>query len=482
MYSIAKNLFIKALFLTLLAIAFTLPSLAQTTADVDAVVQKVIDAKIVPAAGVAVIRDGKVVLTKGYGLADMDSNTPANENTAFQIASVTKQFTAAGILLLVEDGKLKLDDTLGKYVTEVPDAWKGVTIRQLLNQISGIPNYTAMGKLVNNKTYSPSEIIDIVRDSPMRFEPGTQWEYSNTNYFLLGMVIEKVSGKPYPDYMRERIFKPLGMSSTVVNTSGLAIKNAATGYNFTGGKLVKAGLDDPSQPFAAGAIVSTPVDMAKWAIAVADGKLLKKASWDEAFAQGKFKDGKLSNYGFGWEVGKLGETAYLAHSGGIAGFGSYHIRFPADKLSVVVMTSTPGRATALAQDVAGVYLPKVAATIAAQKAAQEAARNAAPIADGEPELTKFHRGIFEGMVRGEGDPAQYTVEMQKIMFPDRIKQLKGPLGTQGAIRSFDLLSSEMVDGLKLRIYRATFESGIKVRVILGTDAQGKIGGANVRPE
>ena len=480
MQLVFTNFLTKASFLTFITAAFAVQFVAQTTADVDAVVQKAIDAKAIPAAGVAVVSDGKVVLAKGYGSADIDTTVAANENTAFQIASVTKQFTAAGILLLVEDRKLKLDDTLGKFVPDVPEKWSSITIRQLLNQISGIPNYTAGEKLVNDKSYAKAEILGLVKDAPLRFEPGTRWEYSNTNYFLLGMVIEKVSGKSYPDYMRERIFKPLGMTSTVINTSGLTIKNAATGYNFAGGKWEKGKLDDPSQPFAAGAIVSTPADMAKWAIAVSEGKLLKKTSWDEAFAPGKLADGKPTNYGFGWETGKIGDVNYLAHSGGIGGFGSYHIRFPAENLSIVVLTNTPGRATGLAQEIAGVYLPKVAATLAAQKAAQEAARNAAPIADTDADTTKFVRGIFEGLIKGEGDPAEFSADMQKVMFPDRIKQ-PTPMTGQ-VLKSFELMAAENADNSKRRQYRATFESGMKVRVFFTVDAQGKIAGVNVRPE
>lgn len=478
MQKVAKNLFAKVLVLALLTVTFGALASAQTMADVDAVVQKTIDAKKIPAAGVAIVRDGRVVLAKGYGAADIEASTPANENTAFEIASVTKQFTAAGVMLLVEDGKLKLDDTLGKYVTGVPEKWSGVTIRQLLNQVSGIPNYTMGGKLVHEKVYTQAEILGLVKDVPTEFEPGTKWAYSNTNYFLLGMVIETASGKSYPDYMSKRVFKPLGMTSTEVNTSGLKIKNAATGYDFESGKWQKAKLDDPSQPFAAGAIVSTPADMAKWAIAVSEGKLLKKTSWDEVLASGKLPDGKPTNYGFGWQIAKFGETGYIGHSGGISGFTSFHVRFPAENLSVVVLANTTTRATQeLAFEIAGVYLPKVAATVAAQNAA----KNAAPIADNDPETTKFLRGVFEGMARGEGDPALFSAEMQKVMFPDTIKQLKGPLGRE-VLKSFDLLTAENTDGTKRRIYRVTFESGLKARANFTIDAQGKIAGANVRPE
>ncbi|HEX6280137.1 MAG TPA: serine hydrolase domain-containing protein [Pyrinomonadaceae bacterium] len=474
-----KIVFAKVLFLALLSVTSAGVAFAQTVADIDAVVRKVVDAKAVPAAGVAVVRDGKVVLAKGYGAADIESGIAADENTAFQIASVTKQFTAAGIMLLVEEGKLKLDDTLGKYVPDAPAKWSGVTIRQLLNQVSGIPNYTAVGKLVNDKTYTKAEIIALVKDEPQRFEAGTKWEYSNTNYFLLGMVIEKVSGKSYPEFMSERIFKPLGMTSTVINTSGLKIKNAASGYRRASGKWEKAGIDDPSQPYAAGAIVSTPADMAKWAAAVGEGRLLKKTSWDEAIASGKLTDGKPANYGFGWQIRKIGETGYIGHGGGIAGFGSFIIRFPAEDLSVVVLTNTTsGASQEIAFEIAGLYLPKVATVLAAQKAE----KNAPAIADADPETTNFLRGVFEGMVRGEGDPAHYSTEMQQFLFPDNIKQLKGPLGSQGPIKVFELLSAETPDGGKRRVYRATFDSGMKVRVHFTIDTQGKISGANVRPE
>lgn len=474
-----RSLFIRWTVLSLAIAMGVSISQAQTVSDVDAIVQKAVDAKAVPGVGVAVVKDGKLVLAKGYGLADVETGAPAIGTTAFQIASVTKQFTAAGILLLVEDGKLKLDDALGKYLPEVPAKWSGITVRQLLNQVSGIPNYTAQGKLVNDKVYTHAEILDLVRDVPVDFEPGTKWAYSNTNYFLLGMVIEKVSGKSYPEYMSARIFKPLGMDSTVINTSGLKIKNIATGHEAATGKWQKSKVDDPSQPFAAGAIVSTPEDMAKWAAAVNDGKLLKKASWDEAFASGKLPDGKPTNYGFGWQIAKAGDSTFFAHSGGIAGFNSYHVRFPVENVSVVVLVNGMSRATQdLAMDIAGVYVPKVAAL----QAAQRASKNAAAIEDKDPELTKFLRGVFEGMVRGEGDSALFNAEMQKIMFPDNIKQLKGPLGSQGPIKIFELLTAENPDGGKRRIYRATFETGLKARVTFSLDAEGKISGANVRPE
>ena len=452
--------------------------MAQTEASIDSMVQKWIDAKMIPGAGVAVVRNGKIILAKGYGAANAEAGTKANKNTAFQIASITKQFTAAGIMLLVEDGKVKLDDGLGKYVPDVPEHWRGVTVRQLLNQVSGIQNYAASRKIVADKNYTQAEILGFVRDIKPLFEPGTKWHYSNTNYFLLGMIIEKVSGKSYPDFMRERIFKPLGMNLTTVNTSGLKIENAALGYKLADGNWQKAALGDPSQSFSAGAIVSTAADMAKWAFALSEDKLLKKSSWDQAWLPAKLSDGKSTVYGFGWEISKIYGTNYIGHGGKISGFSSYIARFPDDNLSVVVLVNNDdARKEPLAFDIAGLYLPKVGAALAAERAT----KNADSIEDTDPATTKFLRETFEKMITGDVDQNIFSPEMQKALFPDEIKTLKLILGSQGQIKAFDLIKSETKQSVKSRDYRATFEK-MKVRLNFTINAEGKIAKAIINPE
>jgi D-alanyl-D-alanine carboxypeptidase len=473
-----RTAFLKMLLTALTAAMCAGLAFGQTTADIDALVQKTIDATSVPAVGLAVVKDGKVIVAKGYGVSDGEGGVMASANTGFQIASVTKQFTAVGIMKLIEDGKLSLNDTLGKYLTDVPAKWSGVTIRQLLNQVSGIPNYTEGGKLVQTKNYSHAEILDLVKDVPPAFEPGTKWQYSNTNYFLLGMIIEKVSGKSYPDYMRDRVFKPLGMTSTVVNTSGLKIDNAAFAHKLDAGVWKHVVMDDPSQPFAAGAIVSTPADMAKWAIAQSDTKLLKKTSWDEVFASGKLADAKPTGYGFGWRMQNTGDISYLGHSGGIAGFNSFIVRFPNENVSVVVLVNRNSRVPEpLALDIAALYIPKLAATLAAQKAAAPA-----PIADADPETTKFLRGAFDKMLSGDISPDLFDAQMQKLLFPDNVKQLKQQLGEQGGIKFFELTASENTDAGKRRVYRITFQTGLRLTGSFFLDPQGKIAGAGFRPE
>jgi len=290
------------------------------------------------------------------------------------------------------------------------------------------------------------------------------------------MGIEKASGKAYPDFLKERIFQPLGMSSTVVKTSGQQIKYEATGYKLENAKWIKEALDDPSQPFAAGAIVSTPADMAKWAIALGEGRLLKKASWDEIWTAAKLTDGKSTGYGYGWGIGKTGDVGFVSHGGGIAGFTSHIIRFPAEDLAVVVLVNDVSNVTqSLAFQIAGLYLPKFAAARAAANGPT------AVIEDKDPETTKFLRGVFEKMITGDVDQNLFAPDLQKNLFPNGIAQLKGLASTQGPIKSFELVRSNDAGGNKARSYRVAFEKGLRLVLSFTVDAQGKIAGAQLRP-
>jgi D-alanyl-D-alanine carboxypeptidase len=477
--TLIRSVFVRTFSASVLLALAVVGAISQSVADIDAIVQKAVTEKAVPSAAVAVVKDGKVVLAKAYGSADTSANVTADENTLYQLASVTKQFTATAIMMLAEEGKLSVNDTLGKHLPDVPAAWRGVTIRQMMNQVSGIPSYTEGGKLVSEKTYTSAEILGLVKDTPMLFAPGERFHYSNTNYYLLGMIIEKASGKSYADFMKDRIFKPLGMTSTAVNTSGLKLKNAALGHANERGTWTRRNPDNPSQPWAAGAIVSSAADMAKWAAAQGDGKLLKKASWDEMWSVAKLTDGKPSNYGFGWSGGDMGGERFWQHGGSIAGFQSTIMRFPDANLSVVVLANTNGRAPELlSAEIAGLYIPKVSTFVAAQRAAA----NAKPIEDTDPETTKFLRASFEKMITAEISPDVFDEKFRAMLFPDRIKELGTRLAGQGAIKSFELMRAENTDAGKRRSYRITFENGLRLSGNFAIDAQGKIAGAGFRPE
>lgn len=443
---------------------------------VDTLVQEEMKKKNIPAVSLLVLLDGKVVKKTGYGFANVETNTPATPNTIYQLASVTKQFTATAVLMLMEEGKVKLEEPFLTYLTDFPakwqEKWKGITVRQLLNHTSGIVSYTSLPDFPTKTRidYKPLELLGLVGEKDLEFTPGSQWNYDNTGYFLLGMLIEKVSGKSYGEFLTERIFRPLGMKSTRVNDLQAIIPNRATGYSLEDNHIRNGEYTSPTQPFAAGALVSSVADMEKWAIAVDAGKLLKPETWTLAFTPTKLTDGKTQDYGFGWELQPLNGHTKIGHGGGITGFSTYIMRLPQDKVTIVALCNQDhADPEALSRKIAGVYVPEV---ISIPRKA---------ITDPDPERTKRLRGILEKLAKGEGNPDDFAPDMQKFLFPERIKEGPQILGRFGPFKNLELLSEKEDKGMKRLDYRATFgDAAILALVTLTPD--GKIAGIGFRPE
>jgi D-alanyl-D-alanine carboxypeptidase len=306
----------------------------------------------IPGVALKIIRDGKTIKTAAYGLANVELNVPTKPDTVFEIGSITKQFTAAGILMLAQDGKLSVDDRISKYLQDTPPAWSDVTIRHLLTHTSGIKSYTGLDGFQIWRHLTQAQFIQAIGKQPMEFAPGESWKYCNTGYNLLGHIIENVSGQNYWDYMSQRIFQPLGMNVTTNRLATIVITNRASGYEQTNHVWVNRD-SDLTEVFAAGAIASTVGDLAKWNAALDGERLLTAASKAQMWTPVKLNDGTTKKYGFGWNVDAVEGHKNIGHGGSTSGFSASIQRFPDDRLAIIILTNTDEQiATTLAKKIA----------------------------------------------------------------------------------------------------------------------------------
>ncbi|MCA1247594.1 serine hydrolase, partial [Massilia sp. MS-15] len=316
-----------------------------------------------PGATVIVVKDGKTVLRRAYGMADTAQGVPMTPDMALRLGSITKQFTAAAILLLQEEGKLSVSDDITRHLPDYPTRGKRITIEHLLTHTSGIASYTGKPDYVNRmaQDLTVAQMIDSFKNDPLDFEPGSQYRYNNSGYFLLGAIIERISGQPYHAFLDQRIFTPLGMHDTHYEGFGRGKAPVAAGHTRGAAGFGAAKPLSMSQPYAAGSLVSTVDDLARWDAAIGAGRLLKPASWQRAFTSYRLDDGKPTNYGYGWDVSKVqGETA-MGHGGGINGFSTHALRFPDQKVYVAVLTNSdsgPANPAVVARKAAGIAIGK----------------------------------------------------------------------------------------------------------------------------
>ena len=301
-----------------------------------------------PGAAVLVAQNGKVLFEKGYGLAEVPHGVAFTPETKSRIGSITKQFTASAILKLQEQGKLNVSNKLSKYFPDFPHG-EEVTLHHLLTHTSGIRSYTDKPGFMKTvtATVKPDDLIKSFENDPYDFDPGKKWHYDNSGYFLLGQIIEKVSGQPYGDFLRQNFFDPLGMKSTGVHHAGIALEHEALGYQFAGGGFTNALNWDMSWAGGAGALYSTVEDLFRWNEGVFNGKVLKDASLKAAWTPVKIEDNKEDNsgdgYGYGWFVTQLRGVQELSHGGGLNGFSSFIMRLPRENFTVAVLANAqPG--------------------------------------------------------------------------------------------------------------------------------------------
>jgi CubicO group peptidase (beta-lactamase class C family) len=448
---------------------------------VDEYVTAEMQAQRIPGLALGVYRNGEIVKAEGYGLANVELNVPVKPETIFQSGSVGKQFAATALMILVEEGKVGLDDPITKYFRGAPDSWNNIKVRNLLSHTSGLAEYESDertgpgGPFYLRLDFTEEELLKKAEALPFDFQPGQRWSYRNTNYLLLGFLIRKVTGEFYGDYLQERIFKPLGMTSTRIISEADIIPNRAAGYQLVKGELKNQDWVSPTfNSTADGALYFNVLDLAKWDAALYTEKLVKKSSLDQMWTVAKLNNGQpnKSNYGFAWAIDQMNGHKVIEHGGAWQGYTTYIARYVDDKLTVVVLTnldashSSPGK---VAHHVAGLYVPAVMPP------------ELKPIEDKEPQVTAFVRQTLENIAAGKVDPEVFAPETRQELFPDRIRSIQEFLKANAPMKSLDLVERKEEEGQWANIYRAIFnDRALFLRVKLTYD--GKIAGLGLAPE
>jgi D-alanyl-D-alanine carboxypeptidase len=321
----------------------TPPSRAQLVGRLDSLARAWIASAPAAGATVAVVKGSDTLLLQAYGERNRETHVPATTGTVYRIGSVTKQFTSAAIMQLVEQGRMALTDPVTKYLPQYPQ-WSGVTIRHLLNHTSGIHSYTSNRSWADTwaQELTPAQIVAFVEKDTLDFSTGAGWRYNNTGYVLLGMVLEKVTGQPYAEYMRSRFFTPLGMRSASYCPTTPTDSAYAAGYDLRNGAVQPTRLLNMSHPYAAGALCMSVPDYLRWQAALTGGRVVKPATYALMSASDTLLNGKPTAYGFGLAPSAAGAHRGVTHNGAVNGFNAEQTWYPDDSLRVVVFTNTVG--------------------------------------------------------------------------------------------------------------------------------------------
>jgi CubicO group peptidase (beta-lactamase class C family) len=308
----------------------------------------------IPGISVAVLSQGKIVFSRQYGLSNVELSVLVNSNSPFKIASLTKPITAIAVMLLAEEGKLSLDSMLSHYLQELPSQWNTVTVRQVLSHTSGIPDYFQSPDWSWRNSWrldlTHDEFLKMTAKAPMTFNPGTNMKYSNSGFYLLGMLIENVSGNSYEEYIDKHVFKPLQMNSTRRDSAEAIIPNRVSGYTFKDGKLRNAEYTSDTWAYSEGGIITTALDLAKFDSALYTDKLLKRSTIEQMWTPSNLSNGKKgvigdngagkpNYYGLGWYISDYHNHKLILHGGQKPGFTSNYFRFINDKLTVIVLSN-----------------------------------------------------------------------------------------------------------------------------------------------
>jgi CubicO group peptidase (beta-lactamase class C family) len=332
---------------------------AGTAAAIDAVVREAMAEGPIAGLTVGVARGGRTLHLAGYGFGDLENRVPTTAETVYHVGSITKQFTAAAILQLVEEGRVDLDAPVGDYLEDLPERTRAITVRALLDHTGGVRNFTTMEPWWRTVAMdlTPRELAGIFLGEPLDFEPGTAFSYSNSGYILLGLLIERVSGRPYGGYLNEQLFQPLGLTRTSFCDQRSLTPDRARGYERAGEGFVNAQYISMTQAYAAGGLCSSAPDLLRWIRLLAGGGVIRRGSFAAMIEPARLADGRQMEYGLGLATAFTDGHRRIAHVGGMRGFSSFVALYPDDDLGIVVLTNTENAAAAAIVDrIAGIVL------------------------------------------------------------------------------------------------------------------------------
>jgi D-alanyl-D-alanine carboxypeptidase len=455
------------LFGLVLVLAFAAVSAARAD-EVDDLLAAEVRKGHLPGVSVAILREGEPLRTAAAGLADLELAVPVDPATVFQIQSITKTFTAAAIQILADEGRLGLDDPVAKHLPGTPDSWKSITLRHLLTHTSGIKDFINSPTASLRLDVTEEEVLRATAERPVDFAPGERYAYSNTNYHLLAMVIRKLTGQAYGEFLRDRIFLPLGMTHTRVLSLTAVIPGRASGYHWTGAGFRQGDFVAESiLSYGGGGVLSTAPDLALWARVMLrkGGGILKPEAVAAAWTRMRLADGKESGYGLGWGLGEVEGHREVSHTGGhVTGFSTCLSIYPDDRLAVVVLVNRTGANPArIARRLAGLYVPALAP------------RPPAPIEDREPETAALVRDCLGRVSDWRLERNLFTPEMWQVLESEResIQAQARMLGAPGAI---ELLARSTSPGLRTSRFRVRFAGGAVFVMSVVLDADGRITG------
>lgn len=427
----------------------------------------------IPGLELGIYRNGLPLLEKGYGQANLEWKSPVTGETLMQSGSVGKQFTATAIMMLVEQGKVGLEDSISKYFPDAPESWKAIKVKNLLSHTSGLAEYgddsrtQPSGPFYLRLDFTDEELLHKIEALPIEFAPGSDWNYRNTNYVLLGFMIRKITGEFYGDYLREHIFAPIGMNATRIISDADIIPGRASGYEIKGGKLQNQAFVSPTfNRTADGALYFNVKDLQKWDQALYGEALIKRSSLEKMWTPFPLNDGKPnpSKYGFGWVVTDINHHRLIEHGGAWQGFTTRISRHVDDKLTVVVLTNLDaGHAhpDQIERVVAGLVEPALMPPLRA------------PIADNDPAIATTARRVLLAALSGADLRAELAANSDYKTDPEDALELRAALPPGWEMFPMVLIQRRQDQGVTFSAFRIGARGDTRVFSI-GTDPSGKV--------